>query len=247
MAVFLSLGIGIMVGTSISESVIVDQQKVIIEELEVRYFDSLKEKEDLILENDKKELSLQVWDNTLAQIVNVYSYDKLKGKEVGVFSFDQARGEEVRDFLETVGININPYIHFKGDDAEKAISEETIKDIFTIGQLLMNTVSETATSFEFHESPLLYLDYSYPVKANTLLLIGGQTDLDKKKAQVVREYLENKEGIKVIILEDLFFEGSFLEPLLELDLSAIDYIDTTPGKIALLALLKGEKGSFTIK
>ncbi len=236
MAVFLSLGIGIMVGTSLTESIILEQQKSIIEQLERRYFDVVEENERLLLDNEKQYAVLDIWEKTVREIFPPPRHT-FSGKEIGIFSFDQVRGEEVSAFLKKEGLKINPHIYvLPSEENKNLVNTEMVKEIFSLGKMLLNE-SWTAPFLDRPEKFFVQSKYCSPANPQIILLVGGQSSLNNTEADLIAKYLQEMVGVEIIVLEDFFRARAFLQESTDLEAARIDYIDTTPGKIALLALL----------
>jgi hypothetical protein len=244
-AMFLSLGIGIMVGTSITESVVVEQQKNIIEQLESRYYSSLQDLEELHQARQSQESLLELYDQATHQLVYMDEFESLVGREVAVFSLDTPRGLEVSDFLKGHGLKVNPHIYSDGVPAPEGakVSENAIKEVFTLArQLLLRE-----TSVILPQSRYAGLTYEGPLKPEAFVVVAGGVPLSTSQSQLVREMLEGFPDDKIIILEDYFLENSLLESFTGQRIRGIDYIDTAAGKIALLALLQGSEGISALK
>ncbi len=237
MAVFLSLGIGIMVGTLLTESIILEQQKSIIEQLERRYFDVVEENEKLVFDNEKQYAVLGIWERTVREILPPSQYAFI-GREVGIFSFDQARGEEVSAFLKKEGLKINPHIYvLPAEENKNLVNTEMVKEMFFLSKMLLNE-SWRAPFLDMPEKIFVQSKHCSPVNPQVILLVGGQSSLNNTEADLIAKYLQEMVGIEIIVLEDFFRGGVFLQESPGLEVARIDYIDTTPGKIALLALLR---------
>lgn len=244
-AMFLSLGIGIMVGTSITESVVVEQQKNIIEQLESRYYTSLQDLEELHQARQSQESLLQLYDQATHQLVHMDEFESLVGREVAVFSLDTPRGLEVSDFLKEHGLKVNPHIYSDGvPNPEGAkVSEYAIKEVFTLARQLL--LSEASVILP--QSRYAGLTYEEPFKPEAFVVVAGGVPLSTSQCRLVKEMLEGFPDEKVIILEDFFLEKSLLESFTGQRIRGIDYIDTAAGKIALLALLQGSERISALK
>ncbi len=243
MSVFLALGIGIIVGTSFTESVVVEQQKSIIEELEARYLDYLDEKEDMKSENKKMADLLALWDEVAMQMAIHDDNKELKGLEVGIISLDHKRGLEVHDFLLERELIVNPYIY---RTEEGSLAKESIVKMFELSKSLLENSHIPPLREGSSEKSIISCEYKFPVNPGTLLVVGGGIPLERTQTALIKEGLQGMKDIKVIALEDYFVEEGFLTHLGD-KISGIDYIDTTAGKMALLKLLQGKEGPFILK
>ncbi len=226
-----------MVGTSLTENIILEQQKNIIEQLERRYFAIVEENERLLADNEKQDAVLDIWEKTVREIFPPPRHT-FAGKEIGIFSFDQVRGEEVSVFLKKEGLKINPHIYvLTVEENKNLVNTEMVREMFSLGKILLNE-SWAAPFLDMPEKLFVQGEYSSPVNPQVVLLVGGQSFLNNAEADLIANYLQEMVGVKIIVLEDFFRRGVFLQELPDLEVARIDYIDTTPGKIALLALLR---------
>ncbi len=242
-SVFLALGIGIIVGTSITESVVVEQQMSIIEELEARYFTSLEEKEELMRANKKKDTLLELWDAAAWPLALYDGKDELKGQEVGVISLDRERGQEICDFLTDKGLTVNPHIY----STEDGLDEERITAMFAMSKTLLKTHHNPFQKEKPPHAEGVTWDVTYPARPGTFLVVGGGIALGRAQAARINEGIQEMGEVTFVALEDYFANGSFLNHLSGMEITGIDFIDTTAGKIALLKFLQGKEGPFTIK
>jgi hypothetical protein len=244
-AMFLSLGIGIMVGTSITESVVVEQQKNIIEQLESRYYSTLTDLEELHQARQSQESLLQLYDQAAHQLVYMDEFSSLAGREVAVFSLDTPRGLEICDFLRDHGLKVNPHIYSDGSLTPEGVevSENAIKEVFTLARQLL----AGGTSVVLPQSRYAGLTYEGPLNPQAFLVVAGGVPLSPGQGRLVQDLLQGFPAEKLIVLEDFFLKDSLLEALTDQGIRGIDYIDTAAGKIALLALLRGSEGISALK
>lgn len=245
MAMFLSLGIGIMVGTSFTESVVVEQQKNVIEQLESRYYASLQDMEEMNQAKQYQDSLLQLYDTAVNQLVFIDEFNTLAGREVALFSLDTPRGLEISHFLADHGLKVNPHIYSDGllnPEGAKAC-EYAIEEVFSLAHQLLakgNSVSLPQTRYAG-------LMYEAPLNPEAILVVTGGISLGKSQVPLLQDLAKDFPDKKIIVLEDFFLEASLLDFLTADGIQGIDYIDTAAGKIALLALLRGSEGLTALK
>ncbi|KEO82349.1 copper transporter [Tumebacillus flagellatus] len=105
-AVFLSLGLGLLLGGTLGEQVIVKQQTQLLQKLEDRYTQS--KSDNLKLQKQSLELSQQTSDlqSVMSQVSSHYVRDKLAGLNVAVLQLQPADLTAIRGTLEAAGANL---------------------------------------------------------------------------------------------------------------------------------------------
>ncbi|MBL0387516.1 copper transporter [Tumebacillus sp. ITR2] len=105
-AVFLSLGLGLLLGGTLGEQVIVKQQTQLLQKLEDRYTQT--KADNLKLQKQSLDLSQQTSDlqSLMSQVGGHYVRDKLAGQKVAVLQLQSADLTAIRSTLEAAGANL---------------------------------------------------------------------------------------------------------------------------------------------
>ncbi|HHX78076.1 MAG TPA: copper transporter [Firmicutes bacterium] len=237
-AVFLSLGIGIMVGTSFTESVVVEQQKGIIDALEARYFELEKEIKELAAEDERKNDVLTVWDTTVLNFLSQQFAGELAGKKIGVLALDRERGDEIASLLDGFDMVVNPYLACgsKLETLEEDL-DNLIKGFMELKETALLTANPAAGS---RDGEGFYYEATYPVDPDTIIVVGRKQAFASPEPEMLTECLDALNNFRLIVLEEYFWEGGFIAPFLKAGVDCLDFIDIAPGKYALLHLLLNE-------
>jgi hypothetical protein len=242
MAMFLSLGIGILVGTSITGSVVVEQQKHLIEQLENRYYQALKDLEELNLDVSRRDDLLRLYDLTAESLLPRETLESLKGREVALISLDWARGREVGDFLLRYEVKPNPHIYLpEGLVGSDGAPGEALQEILVLVRHLLQG-GEVPGNLKYAVA-----DPGDPARPEDFLLVLGGIAQTAGVERFLAELLGESGVARWTILED-FFRPDFSSGSREAEgLGVIDYIDTAAGKAALLLHLAGRAEAAPLK
>ncbi len=242
MAMFLSLGIGILVGTSLAGSVVVEQQKIAIEQLEYRYYQALQEVADLDRDLGERDALLSLYDRAAEELLPGESLEDLEGLEVAVISLDYRRGREICDFLSRFGLKVNPHIHLTetveagagegGPELEGALEE--------ILGLAKRLLGEGEPPGDYGPGRAA-ADYGGAVEPEAILLVLGGISLEERAGAFLEGVLALAGPGRLVVLEDYFLPGTPIAAGAGDRVRVIDYIDTAPGRMALLSLLSGRE------
>ena len=249
MAMFLSLGIGILVGTSITDSVVVEQQKNMIEELENRYYQALDDMEELARDLGDRESLLSLYDRAAQELLPRESLEGLVDREVAVISLDYGRGMEVCDLLVQYGMRINPHIYLSRPGDEEGEVEGYLEDILSLTESLLSPAEvgdgsvgagDGGGAGDLYREPVAAF-YERPLNPEVFLLVLGGVSLEDGADDFLEGIFTILAPKKVVILEDYFLQGTGIAAVAGEGSRVIDYIDTGPGRAALLALLTGRE------
>ncbi len=243
-ALFLALGIGIFIGsTVISDGILIKEQEQIIVLLE-KEFDKLRDDNRLLKSNV---VSLQE---------NLNTYDEL-GKEI----FPMIAGQTLTD--KRVGLLItNPDFNpeeFMGDlketGVEKVFEISISKDFFNHNQVelitpeVINTITKKLTfsdeilvTDEIVESEFIKTSGGFLAPPDFLLVIGGGTKNKQLDFAKLFDYPLLKEimGLKIAVIgiEPANVEFSYMPTYKALGIPTVEKLDTFIGKIKLIKLLE---------
>lgn len=176
-AVFLALGIGILVGAAMGENALVTNQMAVIEELnnEVRYHK--EENESRLLSVARLEKELSVWRSLEEEYLNpLLLEDKMKSAAVKIIVQDNLPAN-LADFLELGGCSYQAFIFTETSARSTAGSEEKEEDILLLeagSSLPISDPMELILS-ENEESPAGNLLYKF-AERNMLWVQTKQND-----------------------------------------------------------------------
>jgi hypothetical protein len=268
-AIFLALGMGILIGSAIvSNDVMVVQQQKMIDSLEAQ-FSSLREHESTLLAEDvNKSKMINNYENfaqgTLAPIVE----GRLKGRNVAVVvSGTEVIPSGLLNTLTLAGANVNSQmlvleninmkdsklrqklIAYYGADANVTSDILRQKVAESLG-LLVNNKADPALSKFLSENNLIKISYTNNDSVDTVILIGGSDALGQSfpegfDSTLIKTLLQ--EGKQVIGVESSNVKLSYMKSYQKFNISTVDNIDLSLGQISLVLAMAGEPGNYGTK
>jgi hypothetical protein len=268
-AIFLALGMGILIGSAIvSNDVMVVQQQKMIDSLEAQ-FSSLREHESTLLAEDvKKSKMINNYENfaqgTLAPIVE----GRLKGRNVAVVvSGTEVIPSGLLNTLTLAGANVNSQtlvleninmkdsklrqklVAYYGADANVTSDILRQKVAESMG-LLVNNKADPALSKFLSENNLIKISYTNNDSVDTVILIGGSDTLGQSfpegfDSTLIKTLLQ--EGKQVIGVESSNVKLSYMKSYQKFNISTVDNIDLSLGQISLVLAMAGEPGNYGTK
>lgn len=264
-AIFLSLGIGIFVGVIIdSQQLFIEQQKILVSQIEDE-FDGFKQKnyelmsklEEYKGENNRK-------DKFLDLIYYKLIDESLTGLNIMIINlFSDNSYLDIKETLDNGGTNeiIEINIFNKTEEEVKHMfkyidnefeSEETNNgeiEKMKFEKLYSRAVGEKYSMLPFYFRSIEDIDYKGNMYTNIdyVILIDNGFNINNKYYKNARNKLIdliNKDDVPIVAVEKSKGKTSSISFYKELGISTVDNIDTKLGKIAMLAVLKGEKGHF---
>ena len=258
-AIFIALGIGILVGFNLNyDDALSKQQSDIIESLD-------KEFKDLKSENKSLEESIiaknEDYNNLVTYIDNNYVYliqNQLEGKSIGVISTTQDYDYkiDVSDTITHAGGNVAFDIIIKDEILDKNKLEEISDEFNTevkstsqlatyIGELLKENKNEAAL-LKLEEIGIIKInsfDENYKT-IESIVLTGGSnysknnTKLKDVDIPLIKYLKQNK--IYLLGVEQLEFENSYISTYIENKVATIDNINQGSGKLSLVLSLQNK-------
>jgi len=260
-AVFLALTIGILLGSVIvDKGVLVEQQKALVEGLETRLDDLQDENRTLALETSSLK---KFQDETLSVIQN-----KLSEKKVTVIVTGKMPEEDQNSLLQTLdqaGAGASRIVvNISSKDLNKSSVRKKLSSFFPETDLakdelwtkvLERMATEIATpsdkSFLVELSNLGLIDFSASenLPADQVVFFGGAQAEKTKIDEVDVPLIQHLKGLgtRVIGVEESDVKTSFMGTYQKEDISTVDNVDQTAGKIALVYVILGQEGQFGIK
>jgi hypothetical protein len=265
-AVFLALGIGILIGSAmgVGNEVVSQQQEKLIDSLQ-RDFTGLRE------QNRQAAAELQVaktesgiYEEFANRIFPVLTVNRLTGKRVAVVETNRpGMHGELSSALHQAGAEVTSFTSLVGDLQEPGTFEQVaafLKETRKIeeassadvaGEIAATLISgEGIDLISYLESlDILKVSGQYGVPVDAVIVIGGGTDKDSDPRSFdlpLMKHLRSQE-IAVVGVEDSDVTVSFMKSYQVQDITTIDNIDTIPGQTALILALQGQPGDYGIK
>lgn len=264
-AVFLALGIGILVGSALLGNDVMDEQQE-------RLIDSLQ-KEFTVLREQNREAAAQllvfqeengVYEEFSNQVFPLLVAKRLNGKRVAVVETNKpAAHGELTAALHLAGAEVTSFTSVIGDLAEPALFEQMVAYLQENHQVTAAGTADIARQIAkalitgegvdfvgYLESlELLKVSGQYGVPVDIVIVIGGGMDKesDPKVFDVpLIRYLQNQK-VFVAGVEDSDVLVSFMEAYQVQGITTVDNIDTVPGQTALILALEGRPGNYGTK
>lgn len=270
-AVFLALGLGIVVGANLGVSTNPQFEKQ-IEQLEQTYqkirTDQKSLEASLQLKNNELEIANQFQNAIVPSLVG----NRLLGKRIAIIrtndSIDFKYAKQVVNLLRRAGAEVTSITSITKpfDFSDPQFQTELVqafnlntgsaKDLFPlVCSKMMQIIVQGQGSLELlflQNKDLIQLwgDYNRGY-VDTLIFLGGgmnpesdhQKELDLPLLESVR-----KTGVTVVGVEPSFVTNSYMRLYQSKSLGTVDNIDTAPGEVSLVYLLaNGKRGYYGVK
>lgn len=253
-SIFLALGIGILIGSSLGSNEAVEQKNAsIIQEIDTK-FNQLKEKNDSLKgENDSLKKSISNTKNLITnKELNISQYE-LKDKQVGIISFNEKEDtSNIENAIKNSGasvvfdVQINESI--LENDAVSKINDKlslNLKSKADIMNLIANSVKTSGSSQEL--SKLQELGYvkiigfngAYSSVTNFVVYINSNTKLSDKFARMEKPSLE-KFGLNKpsVVVSTSTSDVGALGKYSDMGMPSVNNIDDASGRVAMTMLMK---------
>ena len=268
-AVFLALGMGILIGSSIvSDDLMVTQQQKIIDRLEEQ-FSTLREHENnLLAENAGQSRIIGNYENFSQGMLTPIVKDRLQGRNLAVVvSGDQEIPANLINSLTIAGANVNSQtvvlsnINMKDAGLREklikfyALDQAVASDVLrqrvavSVGLLLTNKLSLEAQKF-LEDNNLIKTSGIYMSPVDTVILIGGTDKLSTSFPESFDTSLINtlmSEGKALVGVESSKVKFSYMSSYQKYNMTTIDNIDLSLGQISLVLAMTGEPGDYGTK
>jgi hypothetical protein len=268
-AIFIALGMGILIGSTIvGNDVMVAQQQKIISSLERQFADLREHESSLMAEDVKKSKMITQYENFAQSMLVPVVTGQLKGRNVAVIvSGNQAMPSGIINTLSLAGANINNQamvlenINMKDSKLRTklidyfGLDNNTTSDVLRqqIAQalaLLVTNRADPALNVFLNENKLIKMTNTNNNPIDTVILIGGSDTLGQSypegfDSMLIKTLLEN--GIQVIGAESSKVKFSYMKYYQKFNISTIDNIDMSVGQISMVLALDGQPGNYGIK
>lgn len=263
-AIFLSLGIGILVGSAlVPNTTLIERQNAIISRLEK---DFAKIRQESRRVQKEVELSRRFEKESLSLLIA----DRLKGMRVAIIGTNEENSSFIQNdltqVLEQAEVEISSVTIIKKrfglqeEDkklkiyAHLGVEEEDSRKVApgVAGRLAKEIArgGDCPLLSYLQGMKVLYSKGDYNLPARVVILVGGSGEKKSLEAQfvdlpMVRTFKES--GVRVIGVEKVKVKTSYVRYYQQEDLSTVDNTDTIAGQVALIYVLEGREGNFGVK
>lgn len=271
--VFLALGLGILIGTTIvGDDILIEQQKKLLDRLEEQ-FSLFKDREaQLVEDNNFKDDVISNYENYTQALLPVLVKDLLADENLaiivtgntdipsGLINTISMAGAQVTsktvvlsniDFMNTeIKEKIISYYNIPEDTDYDAIDEMLRNYVAgSVAAVLLNEENEGIMEF-MQESELVNFSGDFNSPVNGFIILGGTNNVNNFFAssfdRSLIQHLTNSD-IKVFGVERSNVEYSYMPEYQQYNITTIDNIDLSPGQVSLVFAMGGETGNYGIK
>ena len=274
-AVFLALGVGILIGGAILGNTALQKELVQIEENLAKL---RNDQRAMDVELAKREADLRVQNQFDAAILPTLVRNKLLGKRVALVrtnpNTDARLLKDLVRLFQLAGSKVSSTTTILRNPAELEPDKLTVlgnrlglteQEAGTIPREVLRLAIDRIVNGPMFDEPaakavlpsltaakVVEINGDYSGMVDILVLLGGSqvSDFDTSRDvdRILIEAVANAKGLSVAAVEPSNPAVSYLPEYLEHPLIVVDNIDTVPGQTALvLALVRGRKGHFGIK
>lgn len=268
-AIFLALGLGVLIGSSIvGDNLLVDQQKKMIDRLEEQFY-VLRDKEDkLEAENEYKTNVISNYENYSQTVLPLLVEGRLKGYKTAVVvtgdgeipagmanALSNAGAEVVSKVVLLSNMNLdsselrNRLIEFYNLDSKT--SRDTLRHYVAVSvAAILNGIDEPGLITFLEQNNLIKFSGNNNVPLNGVILLGGANNTNSNFAESFDQGLVasfNQQGVKVFGVEPSQITYSYMSVYQDNNISTVDNIDLSPGQISLILAMEGEAGNYGMK
>ena len=270
-AVFLALGIGVMVGSAVLgdnvNDVIMQQQKQVVDDLN-RNFDKMR-KDNLQAQDEIADYkaALNLSEQFEKQMLPMLVSGKLTGKTIAVIETNNYGVHE--DWINTLKLagarvasvtTVLESSNLKKEESRKAVSTKlmlnnTAEDTVTkemAREIAVGVIS--AQNIEnlnyFEQQGLIKISGDYGVPVNAVILVGGgQAGVVDRTAMLdlpmINYFISQKIPVFGVEISDV--EQSYMKQYQRFKISTVDNVDMVPGQVSLVMAIYGKPGNYGIK
>lgn len=252
-AVFIALGIGILIGFQLdSNDIILQQQQELIASLETTF-------DDLTQTNQTLQTQVEDLQNSLKQdrifMENIIAdYLKYKLNDVNIVIIETSENPlypHLKHTLQMAGANINASVVITdkvlviGEDQEEATPETPI------AKLIVDSIAygETEGLNQLQQQGFIEVNGNFDITPDFVILAGGN-NIKTNKVEIVDVPLIRelkKTNITVVGVEGSNVEHSYMDYYKKERISTVDNVDTIIGQTSLVLVMTGKEGNYGIK
>jgi len=246
-AVFLALGLGILIGSGMGDDMLVKQQRLIIDQMS-RDFQALRE-ETIQLEAQIRLLNrdIYLWEKYQEALYPAMVSGALAGKKTAIIKYGAKVPDGLTQILEDAGVITTSLLSID-------LGRDWKGPATLLGGALAELVGGNPLSGpekETLDEKLLGGRIHLPnrqagVPDMVIILVGNEKYVNAELVKTLC-YRLAEANLPVVALESSDIQDSLLGAFREFGFSTIDNVDTIFGQVTLLSVLAGRTGHFGIK
>lgn len=265
-AVFLALGIGILIGTTmLSNDTLVEQQKQLTDKLTLQLGELREKNEAVQAQANTLEIDNNVQKEFEKQVLPILIQGKLQGKRIAIIETNSyGFPDTLINALQTAGASVESITTIL-DGFQLGEKEQQIRTHFgwqnlnedeIVSKLAVETArgvvsgdSKGAISY-LTQADLIKLNGNSGVPVDAVIVFGGSQDEKMVKTNtldlpMIDYFLTSK--LPVMGVEESGALYSYMKEYQKKRISTVDNIDTIPGQYALILAIAGQPGHYGIK
>ncbi len=252
-AVFLALGIGILIGFQLdSQDIILQQQDDLIKSLENK-FDQLTQTNQS-LENQIKQLQSNI-ERDQAFMKNIfadYVQNKLSGLTVTIIETSESSlYPQLKYALETAGATINASIVVTDKILSTAEEQQSPELELPIAAIIADAIAygQTKSINTLQQQGFIEIKGNFDTTCDFVIIVGGSNEETKKPEIVDVPLIQElkKMSINVVGVESSDAGYSYMDYYKKEQISTVDNVDTIIGQTSLVLIMTGQQGNYGIK
>jgi len=267
-AIFLALGLGILIGTSmIGSDAFAEQQKKIVDSIEQEFKvlrDENKKNSDALAEAQAVIANQQQFNQA---VLPVLVRGKLEGRKIALVDLNYRKEHDAlsnvlrtagADFQSITVVNLNEL-----DDSlinkqvaailgknRDAVPDKYLPDFARLFASALVTGENVELIRFLDENELIKISGTYGLPLQDIIIIGGSENKDHdfaRKFDMVMIKTWQKNGINVYGVEDTDTLVSYMSYYQSASLTTVDNIDTVYGQVSLVQAMSGYPGHYGVK
>lgn len=268
-AVFLALGVGVLIGSTIvGDDLLVDQQKKMIDRLEEQFYVLRERENDLVAQNQYQDQIINNYENYSQALLPPLVQQRLEGYRAAVVV---TGGNDVPggmlNAISVAGAGITSkavvledtslqdpemkakVINFYGLENDVTVDALREQIAASVAAVILNKGDAAVVAF-LQENGLVKFSGNNEGPINGVIVVGGANDAAMSFITSFDKGLITallNEGVKVFGVETSTVPYSYMEEFQKYGISTIDNVDMSPGQISLVYAMEGEPGNYGIK
>jgi hypothetical protein len=266
--VFLALGLGLLLGGTLGEELIVKEQGQLLNRLEERYTQTKADNTKLQKQSSDWQQRAEQLEQVTAQVGGHYARERLVGKKIAILQLEQANLSPLLSTLEQAGANVTLTVQgvelhsLLQDEARlQALKERMNLDARADASATGSKLAETIVDELFFQSNASVLNFlkgnqslsisgTPGLRPDHIIVVGGTTAQSEARIKqfdmpLLTELIDRH--FHVVGTERSDVEKSGMPSYQELGISTVDNIDQVSGRVALVDILGGAKGHYGTK
>jgi hypothetical protein len=246
-AVFLSLGVGILIGTGMSDDMMVKQQRLLIEQMAREHRVIREEKVMLEKQFELTLRDLDFWQEYQNALYPRLVNGSLADMKVAIICYGTEIPQDITVLLQDAGAIFSGiiFVHSGVDPGDSVTVLGSALAAITTGDPLSGDQQEILDRQLLAET--VQVRHRAHEKPDAVIwLLGDRQNTNSGLVKKVLQELQSRK-IQLVALEKSEVTDSLLNEIRDFDISTIDNGDTIFGQFSLLSVLQGNTGHFGFK